>query len=321
MVINDYYVRKHFTLRNINEPEKVRVKEAINQSISSATEQRDNHMASSHPPHPHYPNQQQQQQPSSNRAGQQPVSQNYPPMAASNPAYAAALQTQQKQQKQQQAALRYYQTQQQRSNTTAPGGVYVGGATVIRGSNNSQSKRSTAASNNNNSTAAANARSTVPAPPPPPGKYVSEALKVLGSSYDISSNKKKQRSEHISDLEQLVPSLFSQSAVHSSSLEETFEGDSCSYTKEDAASKEVVEGSIKNEGGKESNNKRTLERLKLQLQQCKEQNQQEKKRRRVFVSNFVSFHTMYESGLDFIARMGDLRNVPDNVMADEIPKV
>ncbi|KAK1747588.1 hypothetical protein QTG54_001551 [Skeletonema marinoi] len=87
----------------------------------------------------------------------------------------------------------------------------------------------------------------------------------------------------------------------------------------DATSKESSEGAIEQE--EETSNQRSIKRLKSQLQHYKQQNEMEKKRRQKVVSSFVSFHTMYESGLDFIARMGDLRNVPDNVMGDEIPKL
>lgn len=169
----------------------------------------------------------------------------------------------------------------------------------------------------------------MPPPPPPPGKYVNDALKILGSA--SSSNKKKRRSECIADLERLVPPLFSQSALHSSSLlpseKKSDEVDSsekkdCTTTTEEATDEGAVQ--VDEDATKEveeSTNQRNIKRLKSQLQHYKQLNEQETKRRQKFLSSFVSFHTMYESGLDFVARMGDLRNVPDNVMPDEFPKL
>ncbi len=193
------------------------------------------------------------------------------------------------------------------------------------GNNNQRS--TTAASSN--SSAAVNTASSGAAPPPPPGKYVNETLKILGGQdIDVSSNssnsKKKRRSEHIADLERLLPPLFSQSATHSIPLstvadDKTEGGDK---TAKDVADKDATKTETsKNESvDEESSNQRRLKRLKLQLQHCKDLNDHEMKRRRKFVSSFVSLHTMYESGLDFIAKTSSLGNVPDNVMADEIPK-
>lgn len=191
--------------------------------------------------------------------------------------------------------------------------------------NNNQ--RSTAASS---SSSAVNTASSGAAPPPPPGKYVNETLKILGGQdFDVSStsssSKKKRRSEHIADLERLLPPLFSQSATHSIPLstvadDKTEGGDKTTkdvVDKEDATKTETSKNESVDE---ESSNQRRLKRLKLQLQHCKDLNHHEMKRRRQFVSSFVSLHTMYESGLDFIAKTSSLGNVPDNVMADEIPK-
>ncbi len=92
-------------------------------------------------------------------------------------------------------------------------------------------------------------------------------------------------------------------------------------TTKDVVSKDATKTETsKNESVEESSNQRRLKRLKLQLQHCKDLNDHEMKRRQQFVSSFVSLHTMYESGLDFIAKTSSLGNVPDNVMADEIPK-
>ncbi len=191
--------------------------------------------------------------------------------------------------------------------------------------NNNQ--RSTAASS---SSSAVNTASSGAAPPPPPGKYVNETLKILGGQdIDVSStssnSKKKRRSEHIADLERLLPPLFSQSATHSIPLstvadDKTEGGDKTTkdvVDKEDATKTETSKNESVDE---ESSNQRRLKRLKLRLQHCKDLNDHEMKRRRQFVSSFVSLHTMYESGLDFIAKTSSLGNVPDNVMADEIPK-
>lgn len=192
---------------------------------------------------------------------------------------------------------------------------------------NTNQRSTTAASS---SSSAVNTASSVAAPPPPPGKYINETLKILGGQDDVdvssnsSSSSKKRRSEHIADLERLLPPLFSQSATHSISLSTAADKktDGNDKTTEDVVDKEdatKIETS-KNESVKESSNQRRLKRLKLQLQHCKDLNDYEMKRRRQFVSSFVSLHTMYESGLDFIAKTSSLGNVPDNVMADEIPK-
>lgn len=164
-----------------------------------------------------------------------------------------------------------------------------------------------------------------PPPPPPPGKYVNDALKILGSASSSSRNinRKKRRSECIADLERLVPPLFSQSAVHSSLLSDKKkkEVDSSSEANDSTTKKEAAEEGTVEKQEETSSNQRNIKRLKSQLQHYKQLNEQETKRRQKFLSSFVSFHTMYESGLDFVARMGDLRNVPDNVMPDEFPKL
>lgn len=61
-----------------------------------------------------------------------------------------------------------------------------------------------------------------------------------------------------------------------------------------------------------------LDCLKQELTQQKRQNQLLMQRRRNVFQSMVKIHELYETGLDGIARTGDLRNVPDNVMSNKI---
>ncbi len=58
--------------------------------------------------------------------------------------------------------------------------------------------------------------------------------------------------------------------------------------------------------------------LKQELTQQQRQNQLLMQRRKNVFRSMVKLHELYESGLDGIARMGDLRNVPDNVMSNKL---
>lgn len=44
------------------------------------------------------------------------------------------------------------------------------------------------------------------------------------------------------------------------------------------------------------------------------------KRRGDVFRSMVALHELYETGLDGISRMNDLRFVPDNVMPNEVPR-
>ena len=58
--------------------------------------------------------------------------------------------------------------------------------------------------------------------------------------------------------------------------------------------------------------------LKQEYKQLQIQNQLLLQRRNNVFKSMVQLHELYESGLDGIARMNDLRNVPDNVMSDKL---
>ena len=59
-----------------------------------------------------------------------------------------------------------------------------------------------------------------------------------------------------------------------------------------------------------------LAALRQQLSHHKLQNQRLIDRRMSVFNSLVELHECYETGLDGIARLNDLRNVPDNVMMD-----
>ena len=63
-----------------------------------------------------------------------------------------------------------------------------------------------------------------------------------------------------------------------------------------------------------------LDQLRKELAQHKQQNQLLMTRRNNVFKSMVTLHEMYETGLDGIARMNDLRFVPDNVMPENIPR-
>ncbi len=60
--------------------------------------------------------------------------------------------------------------------------------------------------------------------------------------------------------------------------------------------------------------------LEAELKRYKRENLRLVKRRENVFKSIVTLHELYETGLDSIARMNDLRFVPDNVMPDKIPK-
>lgn len=59
-----------------------------------------------------------------------------------------------------------------------------------------------------------------------------------------------------------------------------------------------------------------LANLRQQLDQYKLENQRILERRMSVFNSLVELHECYETGLDGIARMNDLRNIPDNVIMD-----
>lgn len=72
--------------------------------------------------------------------------------------------------------------------------------------------------------------------------------------------------------------------------------------------------------GPKSSNMHYRQQLAKELEKYKQQNQLLRKRRHNIFKSMVAFHELYETGLDSISRLNDLRFVPDNVMPDETPR-
>mmetsp|Transcript_16383 Transcript_16383/g.34277 ORF Transcript_16383/g.34277 Transcript_16383/m.34277 type:complete len:378 (+) Transcript_16383:10-1143(+) len=220
---------------------------------------------------------------------------------------------------------------------TIVGGKVTSGATSSSNTNQSESK---------DHVIAKKYKISIP-PPHPAGRYANETLAILGSAYS-EKRTSKSREECIKTLEKSVPTM----AFLRSLCSKTFEGEQrgnlsggrkrksldddcqnkpeCSDSIESDSntakiSKEEILPRIKestefySDDSESSGHLQDYSKyLKQELAHQKLQNQLLMQRRKKVFQSMVKLHELYESGLDGIARMGDLRNVPDNVMSNKI---
>lgn len=133
----------------------------------------------------------------------------------------------------------------------------------------------------------------------PVGQYASSSLSILSSAK--SSSKKRKAEDNAKVLDSVIP-LFNDATNSKSSCDDD---------------DEVI---IDNEGEQtETASERKVKQLKKELEAVKKDNQSLMERRNNVMKNMIKCHEIYETGLDGIARMNDLRYVPDNVLPDELP--
>ncbi|KAL7542689.1 hypothetical protein ACHAXR_011998 [Thalassiosira sp. AJA248-18] len=170
---------------------------------------------------------------------------------------------------------------------------------------------------------------------PVEGRYANASLSILGSYNNEEKNCKKRRADCMEVLDRLVHPLFLCANNNNNATGSIEEDDDARIDNEDEKhhSKKRSkngEGSVDHNnnivsGGDndQSNSSGKIEhhkRLQEELERYKQQNELLMKRRSNVFKSMVSLHELYETGLDGIARMNDLRFVPDNVMPDSIPR-
>lgn len=184
-----------------------------------------------------------------------------------------------------------------------------------------------------NSTAAANSNSNISSNKfHPAGRYANASLSILGAyvppSSERSNNKRQRVAECANVLERLVHPLFlcaNKNDMNTNSYEQY--GDDREDGKETKKIREEGErGCGENTASDEekhavaSSKIEHRAQLRAELERYKQQNLSIVKRRENVFKSLVQVHELYETGLDMIARMNDLRFVPDNVMPDKIPE-
>ena len=199
-----------------------------------------------------------------------------------------------------------------------------------------------AASSASKTTAAA---ATNKAPPVVVGRYANESLAILDaySSEVGNSGRKRNRSDCMKVLDRLVPPLFLSTSTNHLGSRDDDVGDASVRDKEQSNKRnkggtgkdsEQQNKAKEGEGGNDQSNNETNsqnasstsdtskvgyhKQLQEKLQRYKQQNEQLMERRQNIYKSMVALHELYETGLDGIARMNDLRFVPDNVMPDSI---
>jgi len=166
----------------------------------------------------------------------------------------------------------------------------------------------------------------------PAGRYANASLSILGAyvaPYSERSNNKRPRvAECANVLERLVHPLFlcaNKNYMNTNSFEQY--GDD----REDGKETNKIRGegergcgenaaSDEEEYAVASSKVAYQAQLRAELERYKQKNLFIVKRRENVFKSLVQVHELYETGLDGIARMNDLRFVPDNVMPDEIPE-
>ena len=137
----------------------------------------------------------------------------------------------------------------------------------------------------------------------PVGQYASSTLSILSSAISAEKNSKKRKAEDNAKVLNSVIPLFNDATNSKSSKCDEDE--------------EVINDN--EEEQTETASERKVKQLKRELEAVKKDNQRLMERRNNVMKNMVKFHEIYETGLDGIARMNDLRYVPDNVLPDELP--
>lgn len=135
----------------------------------------------------------------------------------------------------------------------------------------------------------------------PVGQYASSSLSTLSSAISAEKKSKKRKAkDNAKVLDSVVP-LFNNATNSKSKCNEE-------------------EGIDDNEEEQtETASERKVKQLRKQLDAVKKDNQSLMERRNNVMKNMIKCHEIYETGLDGIARMNDLRYVPDNVLPDELP--
>lgn len=159
----------------------------------------------------------------------------------------------------------------------------------------------------------------------PAGRYANASLSILGAYAAPSSERgdcsKRQRIEDCANvLERLVHPLFL-CANNSSNGDDREDGTGTKERRGDGDRGSGENGD--SDEGKDDVSSSKIDyrvQLRVELERCKRQNLLLVKRRENVFKSLVTLHELYETGLDGIARMNDLRFVPDNVMPDKIPK-
>ena len=136
----------------------------------------------------------------------------------------------------------------------------------------------------------------------PVGQYASSSLSILSSAISVEKNSKKRKAEDNAKVLDSVVPLFNDATNSKSNCDED---------------EEVINDN--EEEQTESASERKVKQLKRELEAVKKDNQSLMERRNNVMKNMVKCHEIYETGLDGIARMNDLRYVPDNVLPDELP--
>lgn len=152
------------------------------------------------------------------------------------------------------------------------------------------------------------------------GRYANASLSILGA-YASSSvkNERKRKSECIDVLSSTLPAL---DLCSNNSISTDYSQDEEIDRSRQISSKEMRPntGNSKHDSGIDNSKVIYHKQLEKELQKYKQQNQILMKRRNNVLKSMVALHEMYETGLDYISRINDLRFIPDNVMPDEIPR-
>ena len=133
----------------------------------------------------------------------------------------------------------------------------------------------------------------------PVGQYASSSLSILSSAK--SSSKKRKAEDNAKVLDSVFPLFNDATNSKSSKCDE----------------EEVINDN--EEEQTETASERKVKQLRKELDAVKKDNQSLMERRNNVMKNMIKCHEIYETGLDGIARMNDLRYVPDNVLPDELP--
>jgi len=136
----------------------------------------------------------------------------------------------------------------------------------------------------------------------PVGQYASSSLSILSSAISAEKNSKKRKAEDNAKVLDSVVPLFNDATNSKSKCDED---------------EEVINDN--EEEQTETASERKVKQLKRELEAVKKDNQSLMERRNNVMKNMIKCHEIYETGLDGIARMNDLRYVPDNVLPDELP--
>ncbi|KAL9189083.1 hypothetical protein ACHAXT_011573 [Thalassiosira profunda] len=154
----------------------------------------------------------------------------------------------------------------------------------------------------------------------PAGRGANAALAILDGAAETGS-KKRKASDAAEALDRLIPPLFTCSKVSAGGEADATAGDAEGRGDAgDGESSKKARGDGEADQEVATGESARTKQLKEELEKHKKHNELLMKRRNNVFKSMVALHEMYETGLDGIARMNDLRFCPDNVMPDEIPR-